>query len=92
MSTPSDTPRTDAKAYTCDCPGVQQDAVSANFARDLERELTQLIARVKGLEGDAAMLNWLERHPSAFVRWWEIPVEGESLRDAIRAAMNHKTK
>ena len=38
------------------------------------------------------MLDWLERHPSAFVRWWEIPVEGESLRDAIRAAMKQEGK
>ena len=64
------------------------NALYADFIEDHRA----VCARVKELEGDGAMLDWLERHPSAFVRWWEIPVEGESLRDAIRAAMNHKTK
>ena len=35
MSTPSDTPRTDAESYNCDGP------VGANFARQLERELAE---------------------------------------------------
>lgn len=36
------TPRTDAKAYTCDCPDIQEDAVPADLCRQLERELTTM--------------------------------------------------
>ena len=88
--TMTDTPITDSRqAYEW---SINNGAISADFSRGLERENTQLAARVKELKGDGAMLDWLERHPSAFIRWWEIPVENESLRDAIRSAMKQKAR
>lgn len=43
----SDTPRTDAESYNCDCPHYQKDAVPADFARQLERELAAMTEAAK---------------------------------------------
>jgi hypothetical protein len=89
MNTP--TPRTDAYYAEWQESWSRED-LSLDLCRQLERENAQLYARLKELKEDEKILDWLENHPSSFTRWWEIPVEGESLRDAIRSAMNHKTK
>lgn len=51
-----DTPRTDAEEFTVD-DGMEWDgkSVSADFARTLERELSQALARVTELEGALAI-------------------------------------
>ena len=83
MNTP--TPRTDAAKIEAGFQAVPESF--QDLARQLERENAQLYARFKELKEDEKILDWLENHPSSFTRWWEIPVEGESLRDAIRSDM-----
>lgn len=54
MNTP--TPRTDAEAYTeePDCAGTTGQSVSADFARTLERELSDMTARAEAVEAACA--------------------------------------
>ena len=102
MTTP--TPRTSAVATTSKYPEAFEYYGLLYHAHQLERELTQLAARVKELEGDRAMLDWLADYPEQTPYLedgiWRIPYpsggvgthNSRILRDAIRAAMNHKTK
>jgi hypothetical protein len=64
----SDTPRTDAKAFHNYFPGGLRNlsVVSADFARELERELAAAKAEVAkaNAERDRARMLFLDNHPS----------------------------
>jgi hypothetical protein len=76
----SDTPRTDAKARDAEIDtsdkwvesSCNMEAVDADFARDLERELAAAKAEVEKLRADAERYRWMKQEVKRIPPGWEL--------------------